>query len=167
MKLSKLVLTTLCLLGALSAAAFAQQDTIVTTEMIGSLSGTLTVAFPQGPPSCPAAGQQDTVTFAGSVHVGASVDLTTNTVDYHINLLSVKGTGTLVSKYVANGATDLLDQGFPGSNISVPIQINANLYPNGPCRSGFPSTGAVPVVVTISFGTDSTLNTVSASVGTT
>jgi hypothetical protein len=33
--------------------------------------------------------------------------------------------------------------------------------------SGFPSTGALPVVVTISFGTDSTLNTVSASVGTT
>jgi len=117
-------------------------------------------------PSGPCAGQ-DNVTLTGSVHVGASVDLTTNTVDYHINLLSVKGNGMLASKYVANGATDLTDQGYPGSNISVPIQINTNLFPNGPCRSGFPSTGALPVVVTIGFGTDSTLNTVSASVGTT
>ena len=164
MKFSKLLLTTLCLLGALSAPALAQQ---VTTEMIGPLSGTLTVAFPQGPPQCSAASQQDTVSLTGSIHVGASVDLTTNTVDYHINLLSVKGTGTLVSKYVASGATDLLDQGFPGANITVPIQISANLFPSGPCRAGFPSTGALPAVVTVSFGADFTLNTVSASVGTT
>jgi hypothetical protein len=162
MKFSKLLLTTLCLLGALSASAFAQQDTIVTTEMIGSLTGSLIVTYPSGP----CAGQ-DNVTLTGSVHVGASVDLTTNTVDYHINLLSVKGTGTLVSKYIANGATDLLDQGYPGSNISVPIQINANVFPNGACRAGFPSTGALPAVVTVSFGADFTLNTVSASVGTT
>jgi len=159
MKFSKLLLTTLCLLGALSASALAQQ---VTTEMIGPLSGSFTVNYPNGP----CAGQ-DTVTFSGSVHVSATVDTTQNTVDYHINLLSVKGTGTLASQYIANGATDLLDQGFPGADIRVPIQISANLFPSGPCRTGFPSTGALPIVVTISLGTDFTLNTVSASVGTT
>jgi hypothetical protein len=158
-KFSKLLLATLCLLGALSASAFAQQDTIVTTEMIGSLTGSLIVTYPSGP----CAGQ-DNGTSTGSVHVGASVDLTTNTVDYHITLLSVKGTGTLVSKYIANGATDLLDQGYPGSNISVPIQINANVFPSGPCRAAFPQSPVFPVVVTVSFGTDFTLNTVSASV---
>ena len=99
-----LILVSLCLL---AAPVFAQ-DTIVTTEMIGSLSGSFTVTYPSSP-ICPASGQQDTVAFTGSVHVGASVDLTTNSVDYHINLLSVKGTGTLVSKYIANGATDLPD----------------------------------------------------------
>ena len=167
MKFSKLLLTTLSLLGALSVSAFAQQDTIVTTEMIGPLSGSFTITYPNGP-ICPASGQQDTVAFTGSVHVGASVDLTTNTVDYHINLLSVKGTGTLVSKYVANGATDLLDQGFPGVSITVPIQISANVFPNNPCRAAFPSgPPSFSVVVTVSFGTDFTLNTLSASVGTT
>jgi hypothetical protein len=98
------------------------------------------------------------------VHVSATVDPTQNTVDYHINLLSVKGTGTLVSKYVASGATDLLDQGFPGANITVPIQISANLFPTGPCRAAFTSGPVFPVVATGSFGTDFTLNTVSAAV---
>jgi hypothetical protein len=142
---------------------FAQQ---VTTEMIGPLSGSFTVTYPTSP-ICPASGQQDTVTFTGSVHVSATVDTTQNTVDYHINLLSVKGTGTLVSQYIANGATDLLDQGFPGANISVPIQISANLFPTGSCRAAFPTSPIFPVVVTVSLGSDFTLNTVSASVGTT
>lgn len=162
MKSRLIVATMLFFLGVLCMSATAQQ---VTTEMIGPLSGSLTIAYPVGPPNCPASGQQDTVTFTGNVHVVASVDTAANTVDYHINLLSVKGTGTLVSKYVANGATDLLDQGFPGSSISVPIQLSGNVFPSGPCRSGFPSTGALPVVVTISFGTDFTLNTLSAAVG--
>jgi hypothetical protein len=152
MKFSKLLLTALCLLGALSASALAQQ---VTTEMIGPLNG----------PICPASGQQDTITFTGNVHAVATVDTTANTVDYHINLLSVKGTGTLVSKYVASGATDMLDQGFPGANITVPIQLSANLFPNNPCRAAFPTSPIFPVVVTVSFGTDFTLNTLSASVG--
>lgn len=151
----------LFLLGALCTSAAAQQ---VTTEMIGPLSGSLIITYPNSP-VCPASGQQDTVTFSGSVHVSATYDSTQNTVDYHINLLSVKGTGTLVSQYIATGATDLLDQGFPGSNISVPIQLTGNLFPTGPCRSGFPSTGALPVVVTVSFGTDFTLSTLSATVG--
>ena len=70
-----------------------------------------------------------------------------------------------MSKYIASGATDLLDRGFPGSNISVPIQLTGNLFPSGPCRSGFASTGALPLVVTVSFGTDFKLSTLSAVVG--
>jgi hypothetical protein len=153
----------LVLCGVLVPSLFAQQ---VTTEMIGPLSGSFTITYPQSP-VCPASGQQDTITFTGNVHVSASVDTTQNTVDYDINLLSVKGTGTLVSKYVASGATDLLDQRFPGANITVPIQINTNLFPNNPCRAAYPNTPVFPVVVTISFGADFTLNTVTASVGTT
>ena len=136
----------------------------VTTEMIGSFSGNLTVNnFPSGP----CFGQSDNIAFTGSIHVVATVDTAANTVDYHINLLGVKGSGTLVARYVANGATDLLDQGFPGTGISVPIPFSANLFPNGPCRAGYPSSGALPVVVTVSFGTDFTLSSVSARVGTT
>lgn len=89
-KSSKLLLITLCLLGAFSPLLLGQQ---VTTQMIGPLSGNLTITLPVGPPQCPASGQQDTITFTGSVHVSATVDSTQNTVDYHINLLSVKGTG--------------------------------------------------------------------------
>lgn len=154
-----LVVVTLGLVGALCPPAAAQQ---VTTEMIGAFSGNLTV---NNFPNSPCFGQTDNITFTGSVHVVTTVDTTANTVDYHINLLTVKGAGTVVTKYVGTGATDLLDQGFPGANITVPIQINANLFPNGPCRAGFPSAGALPVVVTVSFGTDFTLNTVSAVVG--
>jgi hypothetical protein len=161
MKSRLLLATTLFLLGALSTSATAQQ---VTTEMIAPLSGTFTITYPNTP-ICPASGQQDTITLTGSVHVSTTVDPTQNTVDYHINLLSVKGTATLVAKYIGSGATDLLDQGFPGANISVPIQINANLFPSGPCRSAFTSTPTFPVVVTVSFGADLTLNTVSAVVG--
>jgi len=161
MKFGKLLLM-MWMIGVLAPSLFAQQ---VTTEMIGPLSGNFTVTFPSGPPYCPAAGQQDAVTFTGNVHVLTSYDPTQNTVDYHINLLSVKGTGTLVSKYIGSGATDLLDQGFPGSNITVSIAISANLFPNNPCNQGFPSTGALPIVVSISFGADFTLNTVSAQVG--
>jgi hypothetical protein len=162
MKSRLLLATTLTLLGALCTSATAQQ---VTTEMIGPLSGSLTIAIPVGPPQCPASGQQDTITFTGNVHVSATYDPTQNTVDYHINLLSVKGTGTLVAKYIGSGATELLDQGFPGSSINVPISFSANLFPTGPCRSGFPSAGALPIVVTVSFGTDFTLSTLSAVVG--
>ena len=132
----------------------------VTTEMIGPLTGSLTINFPNNP----CFGQQDTVTFTGNIHVVSTVDTAQGTVEYHINFLGVKGAGTVVAKYVANGATDLLDQNFPGT-VSVPVPFSANLFPNGPCRAGFPSTGALPVVVTVSFGTDFTLNSVSAVVG--
>lgn len=135
MKSRLLLAMALSLLGTLCTSAAAQQ---VTTEMIGPLSGSFTITFPVGPPSCPASGQQDTITFTGNVHVSSTYDPTQNTVDYHINLLSVKGTGTLVAKYIGSGATDFLDQGFPGSSINVPISLSANLFPNGPCRSGFP-----------------------------
>lgn len=159
----KLIIMILVLCGVLVPSLFAQQ---VTTEMIGPFSGSFTLIYLQNP-VCPASGQHDTITFSGSVHVSVTVDTTQNTVDYHINFLSVKGTGTIVSKYVASGATDLLDQGFPGANIAVPIQISGNLFPNGPCRAAFPQNQVFPVVVTVSFGTDFTLNTVSASIGTT
>ena len=154
---SKLLLVMLCAVSALATAAGAQQ---VTTEMIGPLTGGLTISMPVPTPICPAA---DTVTFTGNIHVVATVDTTANTVDYHINLLSVKGRGTLVSKYIANGATDLLDQAFPVGPVH--IAIRANLFPVNPCRAGFPSEGALPIVVTVSFGADFTLNTVSSSVG--
>ena len=95
--------------------------------MIGPLSGSFTITFPQNP-ICPASGQKDIVTLTGNVDVSATYDPTQSTVDYHVNLLSVKSTGTLVSKYIASGATDLLDQGFPGPNISVPVQITGNLF---------------------------------------
>ena len=161
-KNSWLLLTDLFLFGALTPSIFAQQ---VTTEMIGPFSGSLTIAYPVGPPSCPASDQQDTITFTGNVHVSATYEATQNTMDYHVNLLSVKGPGTLVSKYIASGATNLIDPGFPGSNINVPIQLTGNLFPTGPCRSDFASTGALPLVVTVSFGTDFTLSTLSAVVG--
>lgn len=71
----------------------------------------------------------------------------------------------MVAQYIGSGATDLLGQGYPGANIAVSIAFNANLFPSGPCRAGFPSTGALPIVVTVSFGTDFTLSTVSATEG--
>jgi hypothetical protein len=151
-------LSALPLFCALCIPAFGQQ---VTTEMIGPLTGTLDITFPNSP--CD--GQQDTITFNGEVHVVATVDSSQNMVDYHFNLASVKGTGTMVSKYVGNGAVDLLDQGFPGADINVTISISANLFPNGPCRAGFPAAGALPIVVTLSFNPDLTLNAVSATVG--
>ena len=146
-------------LAALLVPILAQAQQI-TTEMIGWLSGTLTINFPSGP----CFGQQDTINFTGNIHVVTIVDKAQGTVDYHINLLGVKGTGMVVAKYVANGATDLLDQNFPGT-VSVPVLFSANFFPTGPCRAGFPSTGALPVVVTVSFGTDFTLNSVSAVIG--
>jgi hypothetical protein len=147
------------LLGLMLLPILAQAQQ-VTTEMIGPLSGTLTINFPSG--AC--FGQQDTINFTGNVHVVAIVDAAQGTVDYHINLLGVKGTGNVVAKYVANGATDLLDQNFPGTQPQ-PSPIKANLYPTGPCRAGFPSTGALPIVLTVTFGSDFTLNSVSAVIG--
>jgi hypothetical protein len=123
MKFSKLLSTTLCLLGALSASAFAQQ---VTTEIFGPCTG------------------QDTITFTGSVHVSTTVDTTQNTVDYHINLLSVKRTGTLVSKYVASGATDLLDQGFPRSEHNSPDSDQCKSVPHRPMPRRIPHQSHIP-----------------------
>jgi hypothetical protein len=137
-KFEKLSLMILVLCGVLVPSLFAQQ---VTTEMIGPLSGSFTINFPNGP--CTG---QDTITFPGNVHVSAAVDTTQNTVDYHINLLSVKGTGALVSKYVASGATDRLDQGFPGANISVPFRstqicsLAVHAAPHFPKAQYFPSS---------------------------
>ena len=147
------------LLGSMLLPILAQAQH-VTTEMIGPLSGTLTINFPNGP----CFGPQDTINFTGNIHVVAIVDTAQGTVDYHINLVGVKGRGTVVAKYVANGATDLLDQNFPGSQPQ-PSPIRANLYPTGPCRAGFPADGALPIVLTVSFGTDFTLNSVSAVIG--
>lgn len=143
-------------LGMLARPSLAQQ---VTTEMIGSFSGSLTVNFPPSPCSV----QTDNVAFTGSINVVATVDPAANTVDYHVNLLGVKGIGALAGKYVGNGATDWLDQTFPGANITF-LSRSAPTY-SPPTRAGFPSTGALPVVITVNFGTDFTLNAVSASVG--
>jgi hypothetical protein len=54
-KFGKLLLI-FCSVGSLAAAAFAQQ---VTTEMIGPLSGNLTITLPNNP----CFGQQDTITL--------------------------------------------------------------------------------------------------------
>ena len=157
----------------------------VTSEIVGPLRGSLTITFPVGPPalpngppavpngpppvpvgppSCPAAGQQDTITFTGSVHVEATVDPARNTLDYHLNLSGADGAGTLIAHYIGSGAVNLRDQRFPGADKSVPIAFAANLIPTGPCRAGFLSAGALPIVVTASFAADFTLNSVSAFV---
>ena len=128
--------------------------------MIGPLTGSLTISFPSGP----CFGQQDNIAFTANIHVVATVDTGQGTVDYHFNLLGAKGTATLVPKYIGTGAIDLLDQNFPGT-VPVPIPFGANLFPNGPCYAGFPADGALPIVVTISFNPDFTLNSVSAVVG--
>jgi hypothetical protein len=140
MKSRLLLATTLSLLGALCTSAAAQQ---VTTEMIGPMSGTFTMTYPNSP-ICPDSGQQDTITLTKNVHVSTTVDPTQNTVDYHINLLSVKGTGTLVAKYIGNGATDLLDQSFPGANITVPIQLSAKPLPKRPMSCRIPEHPGIP-----------------------
>ena len=143
----------------------------ITSETVGPLGGSLSIvvpvgppAVPNGPPQCPAAGQQDTITFTSSVHVEATVDPARNTVEYHFNLLNVKGTGTAIANYIGSGAGNLRDRRFPGADTSAPIAFAANLIPTGPCAAGFPSAGALPVVVTVSFAADFTLSSVSASV---
>ena len=157
----------------------------ITSETVGPLGGTVTIIFPKGapafpsgppavpngppavpsgPPACPVAGQQDTITFTGSVHVEAMVDPARDTVEYHFNLFNVKGAGPVIAHYIGSGAVNLRDQRFPGADTSVPIAFAANLIPTGPCRAGFPSAGALPIVVTVSFAADFTLNSVSASV---
>ena len=141
----------------LPTLAQAQQ---VTTEMIGPLSGVLTITFPNGP----CFGQQDTIAFTGDIHLVATVNAVQGTLDYHFNLLGVKGAGTLVPRYIGTGATDLLDQNFP-ETVAVPVPFSANLFPTGPCRAGFSADGALPIVVTISCNPDFTPNSVSAVVG--
>lgn len=71
------------------------------------------------------------------MHVLATVDPTQNTVDYHINLLSVKGRGTVVAAYIGYGSSNLLNHGFPGSNITAPVAIDANLGPLSGRAPGF------------------------------
>jgi hypothetical protein len=137
----------------------------VRTEIIGPLNGGLTITLPIDP--CRGT---DSITFVGNVHVNAAVDLTARTVDYHINLLSVKGTGTL-AKYVGNGSVSLLNQTFVPPDPIVPpdpvrLRFAANLIPEGVCRQSFNGTGALPVNVDVTFNTDGTLNTASSTVNT-
>ena len=49
-KFSKILTMVLSLICALGTAAFAQQDTTVTSEAIGPLSGSVLVISPPGPP---------------------------------------------------------------------------------------------------------------------
>ncbi len=165
-----LVLTLLVLLLAIATPTWAQSK--ITSSLIGPFSGSFTVDYSQHPGD-PCSPQTDNVTFTGNVHVEATVDTEQNTVDFHINLLSVKGTGTIVPpspitppnpiKYAVSGAFDLLDE--TASPTPPPIKVMANLYPGDPCRQGFNSQGAVPVTITLSFDPSWNLNAVSASTG--
>jgi hypothetical protein len=152
-RLRKTLLMSFLLL-ALSAAALAQQ---VTSEAIGSLTGALLVSQP-GEPIFP----PDTVTFSGNVHVLAIVDLATHTADIHINLMSVKGIGAN-GKYVANGAHSQPGEPYSPGN-PVVVDFAADLFPPGQFRQGFPKEGALPLRVTILFGEDGTISTVTAQV---
>jgi hypothetical protein len=145
----------------LSTAAFGQQLTsqTITSEMIGPFSGGLSINYTPPDPCSP---QSDNVGFTGNVHVVAIVNTTANTVDYHVNLLSVKGAGTL-GRYVGTSATSFLDQ--PLSTGPVSLSFAGKLTPPDPCREGFVAEEGLPVTVTVSFAPDSTVSTVSASVG--
>lgn len=138
---------------AFAAAPFAQ-DNMVTTEAIGPLSGNLTVNYPPVPCINP-----DAVSFTGNVHVVVQVDTTAGTMDVHINLMTVKGTGSN-GKYIGNGAASFL--GLQIGATSIPFA--ADLYPPSPCRAGFTTQGALPLTVSWTLGTDGTLNQVSAAV---
>jgi hypothetical protein len=138
---------------AFGAAAFAQ-DNMVTTEAIGPVSGSLNVTFP--PTTCFAA---DTVVLTGNVHVVVQVDTTAGTMDVHVNLMTVKGTGSN-GKYIGNGAASFL--GLPIGTTSVAFA--GDLYPPTPCRAGFTTQGALPLTVSWTLGTDGTLSTVNAVV---
>ena len=159
-KISKILTMVLSLICALGMAAFTQQDTTVTSEAIGPLSGSVLVGFPFAPPTCVF---PDTVNFTGNVHIVAQVDTVANTVDVHINLMTVKGTGQN-GKYIGNGAPSILS--LPGGISSGPINFAADLHPPGPCRAGFTSQGALPITVRLTFAADNTLATVSAFAGT-
>lgn len=156
-RFSKTVLIVAALI-VFSAAGFAQH---VTAEVIGPLTGNLALTYIPGDPCSPAS---DTITFTGNVHLVGTVDTSQNTVDYHLNLMGVKGTGNNLN-ILANGSTDLLDQ-VASPNPS-PIKLTANLFPDGPCRRGFASDGALPLTIAITFNSDWTLNTVSAKAGNT
>jgi hypothetical protein len=93
------------------------------------------------------------------VNVVAQVDPSQNTVDVHLNLQDVKGTGSN-GTYVANGAADVLSQPY---SASIAVPIHANLYPPSPCRSGFNSQGALPVTVVLSFDENNVLTKVFGS----
>ena len=159
-KCSKILTMVLSLICALGTAAFAQQDTTVTSEAIGPLSGSVLVISPPGPSTCVS---PDTVNFTGNVHVVAQVDTVANTVDVHINLMTVKGTGQN-GKYIGNGATSMLS--LPAGISPGPINFAADLHPPNPCRAGFTSQGALQITVRLTFAADNTLATVSAVAGT-
>ena len=155
------------LLIALSAAALAAvaiDPQQVTSEAIGPLTGSLLVSYPSDP-VFPA----DTVNFSGNVHVVAIVDLATHTADIHINLMSVKGIGAN-GKYIANGARSAPSEPFQPSEPyqpSEPILVSfpADLFPPGPFRQGFPTKGSLPIRVSLLFGEDGTITSVTAQVG--
>ena len=115
---------------------------------------------PPGPSTCVS---PDTVNFTGNVHVVAQVDTVANTVDVHINLMTVKGTGQN-GKYIGNGATSMLS--LPAGISPGPINFAADLHPPNPCRAGFTSQGALQITVRLTFAADNTLATVSAVAGT-
>ncbi len=145
-----LLVVALCVL---SATAFAQQ---ITSQDIGAFTGKLTVTFPPSPCS-----PSDTVTFSGSINAVTQVDTTQNTVDIHLALQSVKGTGNF-GTYVANGTADFLSQPL---NSAITVSFAANLFPPSPCRSGFTSQGALPVNVTLTLDQNNVLTGVSTGAG--
>ena len=137
----------------LGAAALAQNSNV---EAIGPLSGTLTVNYPPNP--CVSA---DAVSFTGNVHVVVQVNTAQNTMDVHVNLMTVKGTGSY-GKYIGNGSASFMDLPFATAQSLV---IAADLYPPSPCRAGFTPQGALLIAVEFTLGTDGTLNQVLAVAG--
>jgi hypothetical protein len=152
--------TIMCFI-ALGTSSFGQAvfGSHITSEAIGPLSGELLVSYGSTPTSPPC--NTDSVSFTGNVHVVTDVDTSQNTMDVHINLMTVKGNGTN-GRYVGNGATSLLSQPKPPNPNTILIQ--ADLIPPGQCRAGFNSQGALPIAVTLTFAEDNTLAQVTAVV---
>jgi hypothetical protein len=138
---------------ALAPAAAAQTSPPpqVTSELIGTLTGTLQIP---GNPVFPG----DTVAFTGNVHVVAIWDTATGTVDYHINLMNVKGIGTL-GKYVGVGTASVPNQ-IPGN----PVRIFADVVPPGALHTVYDGKGGLPITVTATFDESWNLSSVNAVV---
>ena len=130
MKANRLTMLVLLTCAAVVPALAHQQ---ITTHDIGTFTGNN--AWPPCP-ICPA----DNVNFTGSVNAVAQVDPSQDTVDIHLNLQDVKGTGSN-GTYVANGAADVLAQPY---SASITVPFHANLYTPSPCRSGFTPQCALP-----------------------
>ncbi len=165
MKMKRFSLTILAVLvWIIPVSAQAPTDPLITSEAIGPLSGNLSFAHPISADPC--SGQVDNVAFTGNVHVVAVVDTTHSTVDYHVNLLNVKGAGSL-GRYIGNGAASQFDLPFvPPVPVTppVPIRARARFQPPVPIHCAAASA-VLPIDIAVTFDADDTLASVSAAVG--